>query len=111
MGEEGTDAETPGAMDRMVISGAAGECLCHAAVGDLSQTEVLARWGAPQGVIAGTKGETLWLYTVRTQVWRQPGGILVTSPGWMVPGGWRCTQFLFGFDRTQVLRDWSARPC
>jgi len=80
------------------------------AVGDLSQTEVLARWGAPQGVIAGTKGETLWLYTVRTQVWRQPGGILVTSPGWMVPGGWRCTQFLFGFDRTQVLRDWSARP-
>jgi hypothetical protein len=35
-------------------------------------------------------------------VWAQPGGILVSSPGWVVPGGWRCTQYLFRFDRMQV---------
>ena len=81
------------------------------AVDHLSQTEVLARWGSPQAVIAGTEGETLWLYAVRAHVWAQPAGVLVTSPGWVAPGGWRCTQYLFGFDRTQVLRDWTARRC
>jgi hypothetical protein len=81
------------------------------AVGDLSQTEVLARWGPPHGVIAGTEGETLWLYTVRAHIWIQQAGLLVTSPGWIAPGGWRCTQYLFGFDRMQVLRDWTARRC
>ena len=81
------------------------------AVGDLSQPEVLARWGPPQAIIAGTEGETLWLYTVRAHIWTQPAGILVTSPGWAAPGGWRCTQYLFGFDRMQVFRDWTARRC
>jgi hypothetical protein len=81
------------------------------AVGDLSQTEVLARWGQPHGIIAGAEGQTLWMYTVRAHIWSQPAGILITSPGWVVPGGWRCTQYLFGFDRTQVLRDWTARRC
>ena len=33
---------------------------------------------------------------------RRPAGILVTSPGWVTPGGWRCTQYLFRFDRMQV---------
>jgi hypothetical protein len=81
------------------------------AVDHLSQTEFLARWGLPQAVVAGTEGETLWIYTVRVHVWGQPVGLLVTSPGWMVPGGWRCTQYLFRFDRMQVLRGWTARRC
>jgi hypothetical protein len=81
------------------------------AVDHLSPTEVLARWGLPQAVVAGTEGETLGISTVRAQVWAQPAGIVVTSPGWVVPGGWRCTQYLVRFDRTQVLRGWTARRC
>ncbi len=81
------------------------------AVDHLSQAEVVARWGLPESVVAGTEGQTLWIYTVRAHVWAQPAGILVTSPGWVVPGGWRCTQYLFRFDRTQVFRGWTARRC
>jgi hypothetical protein len=81
------------------------------AVDHLSQAEVMTRWGLPQAVVAGAEGETLWIYTVRAHVWAQPGGILVTSPGWIVPGGWRCTQYLFRFDQMQVLRGWMARRC
>jgi hypothetical protein len=81
------------------------------AVDHLSQAEVVARWGLPESVVAGTGGQTLWIYTVRAHVWPQPAGILVTTPGWVVPGGWRCTQYLFRFDRTQVLRGWTARRC
>jgi hypothetical protein len=79
------------------------------AVDHRSQTEVLARWGLPQAVVAGDEGQTLWIYTLRVQVWAQPASLVVTSPGWVVPGGWRCTQYLFLFDRTQVLRGWTAR--
>ncbi len=81
------------------------------AVDHLSQAEVVARWGPPQAVVAGTEGETLWIYTVRAHVWAQSGSILVTSPGWVVPGGWRCTQYLFRFDQMQVFRGWTARRC
>jgi hypothetical protein len=81
------------------------------AVDHLSQADVVARWGLPQAVVAGDEGQTLWIYTLRVQVWAQPVGIVVTSPGWVVPGGWRCTQYLFRFDRTQVLRGWTARRC
>jgi hypothetical protein len=81
------------------------------AVDHLSQAEVVARWVSPQSVVAGTEGETLWLYTVCAHVWAQPSGILVTNPGWVVPGGWRCTQYLFRFDRLQVSRGWTARRC
>ena len=81
------------------------------AVDHLSQTEVLARWGLPQAVVAGTEGETLWIYTVRAHVWAQPGGLVVTHPGWIVPGGEHCTQYLLRFDRMQVLRGWTARRC
>ena len=81
------------------------------AVDHLSQDEVVARWGVPQAVLAGAEGEMVWIYTVRAHVWAQPAGIEVTSPGWVVPGGWRCTQYLFRFDRLQVLRGWTARRC
>jgi hypothetical protein len=81
------------------------------AVDHFSQTEVLARWGLPQAVVAGPEGETLWIYTLRVHVWAQPAGLVITSPGWVVPGGWRCTQYLFRFDRTSVLRGWTARRC
>jgi hypothetical protein len=81
------------------------------AVDHVSQAEVVERWGLPQAVVTGAEGETLWLYTVRAYVWTQPAGILVTSPSWVVPGGWRCTQYLFRFDRMHVLRGWSARRC
>jgi len=81
------------------------------AVDHLSQAEAVARWGLPQAVVAGPEGEMLWIYTVRVHVWTQPAGLLVTTPGWVVPGGWRCTQYLFRFDRSQVLRGWTARRC
>jgi hypothetical protein len=81
------------------------------AVDHLSQGDVLARWGLPQAVVAGTEGETLWIYAVRIHARAQSGGIVVTSPGWVVPGGWRCTQYLFRFDHLQVLRGWTARRC
>jgi hypothetical protein len=81
------------------------------AVDHLSQAEVVARWGLPDSVVVGTEGQTLWIYTVRLHTRTQPGGILVTSPGWVVPGGWRCTQYLFRFDRMEVLRGWTARRC
>jgi hypothetical protein len=81
------------------------------AVDHLSQGDVLARWGLPQAVVAGTEGETLWIYALRIHARAQSGEIVVTSPGWVVPGGWRCTQYLFRFDRMQVLRGWTARRC
>jgi hypothetical protein len=81
------------------------------AVHHLSQAEVVERWGLPESVVAGAEGQTLWIYTVRAHVWAQPGSIVVTSAGWVVPGGWRCTQYLLIFDRMQVLRGWSARRC
>jgi hypothetical protein len=81
------------------------------AVGHLSQADVVARWGLPDSVVAGTEGETLWIYTVRLQARAQSGGMVVTGPGWVVPGGWRCTQYLLRFDRMQVLRGWTARRC
>jgi hypothetical protein len=81
------------------------------AVGQLSQAEVLARWGVPQAVVAGAEGKTLWIYTVRTHVRAQAGGLVVTHSGWVVPGGERCTQYLLRFDQMQVLRGWTARSC
>jgi hypothetical protein len=81
------------------------------AVDHLSQAEVVAHWGLPQSVVAGAEGQTLWIYTVRSHVRAQPGGIVVSSPGWVVPGGERCTQYLLRFDRMQVLRGWTARRC
>jgi hypothetical protein len=81
------------------------------AVDHLSQAEVVERWGLPESVVAGTEGQTLWIYTARFHVWQQPGGIVVSHPGWVVPGGERCTQYLLIFDRMQVLRGWSARRC
>jgi hypothetical protein len=81
------------------------------AVGQLSQTEVVARWGLPQAVVAGPEGETLWIYTAHAHIWAQPRGIVVTHPGWVVPGGERCTQYLLRFDKMQVFRGWTARRC
>jgi hypothetical protein len=72
------------------------------AVDQLSQAEVVARWGPAQAIVAGAEGQALWSYTMRAHVWAQSGDILVSSPGWVVPGGWRCTQDLFRFDRMQV---------
>ena len=72
------------------------------AVDPLSQAEVVSRWGSPQAIVAGAEGQARWSDTLRAHVWAQPGGILVSSPGWVVPGGWRCTQDLFRFDRMQV---------
>ena len=81
------------------------------AVDHRSQADVVARWGLPQAVVAGTEGETLWIYTAHAHVQAQPGGIVVIHPGWMVPGGERCTQYLLHFDRMQVFRGWTARSC
>jgi hypothetical protein len=81
------------------------------AVDHLSQAEVVERWGLPESVVAGTEGQTLWIHTAHFHVWQQPGGIVVSHPGWVVPGGERCTQYLLIFDRMQVLRGWSARRC
>jgi hypothetical protein len=72
------------------------------AVDQLSQAEVVARWGPPQAIVAGAEGQALWSYTVRAHACAQPGGILGSSPSWVLPGGWRCTQYLFRFDRMQV---------
>ncbi|HEX9869983.1 MAG TPA: hypothetical protein VGC99_15580 [Candidatus Tectomicrobia bacterium] len=47
----------------------------------------------------------------RAHVWAQLAGIVVTSHGWVTPGVWRCTQYLFRFDWMQVFRDWTARRC
>jgi hypothetical protein len=81
------------------------------AVDHLSQADVVARWGLPDSVVAGAEGQTLWIYTRRAHVRAQPGGLVITSPGWVVPGGWRCTQYLLRFDQMQTLRDWTARRC
>jgi hypothetical protein len=81
------------------------------AVDHLSQTEVVSRWGLPDGVVAGAEGYTLWIYTARTQVATHAGSLIVTSPGWVVAGGARCTQYLLWFDPGHVLRGWTARPC
>jgi hypothetical protein len=81
------------------------------AVGHLSQADVVARWGLPDSVVAGTEGEALWIYTARLQARAQSGGMVVTGPGWVVSGDWRCTQYLLRFDRMQVLRGWTARRC
>ena len=81
------------------------------AVDRFSQAEVVERWGLPESVVAGAEGQTLWIYTMRSHVRALPGGVVVTSPGWLVPGGWRCTQYLLRFDRMQVLRGWTARRC
>jgi hypothetical protein len=81
------------------------------AVDQLSQTEVLARGGRPDDVVAGTAGQTLWIYTFRYQTIVSPGSLVVISPGWLVSGGDRCTQYLLLFDAAQVLRAWRARPC
>jgi hypothetical protein len=77
------------------------------AVDHPSQAEVVARVGLPESIVAGSEGQTLWIYTVRSPV----GDIVVTSSPWVVPGGWRCTQYLLRFDRMQRLRGWTARRC
>jgi hypothetical protein len=77
------------------------------AVDHLSQVEVVERLGLPESVVAGAEGQTLWVYTARSPT----GDILVTSSPWVVPGGWRCTQYLLRFDRKQLLRGWTARRC
>jgi hypothetical protein len=81
------------------------------AVDHLSQADVVARWGLPDSMVAGAEGQTLWIYTRHAHVRAQPGGLVISSAGWVVPGGWRCTQYLFRFDRMQILRGWTARPC
>jgi hypothetical protein len=81
------------------------------ALDHLSQADVVERWGLPEGVVAETEGQTLWIYTARFHVWKQPAGLVVTSPGWVVSEGECCTQYLLIFDRMQVLRGWSARRC
>jgi hypothetical protein len=81
------------------------------AVDHLSQADVVARWGLPDSVVAGVEGQTLWIYTRRAHVRAQPGGLVIASLGGVVPEGWRCTQYLFRFDRMQILRGWTARPC
>ena len=83
----------------------------HQAVDHLSQADVVARWGLPNSVVAGAEGHTLWIYTARARVVTQSGSLIVTSPGWVVSGGGRCTQHLLRFDPGQVLRGWTARPC
>jgi hypothetical protein len=80
-------------------------------VDHLSQADIVARWGLPDGVVAGAEGQTLWIYTRHAHVRAQPGGLVITSAGWVVPGGWRCTQYLFRFDQMQILRGWTARRC
>jgi hypothetical protein len=80
-------------------------------VDHLAQADVVAHWGLPDRVVAGAEGQTLWIYTRRAHVRAQPGGLVITSAGWVVPGGWRCTQYLFRFDRMQILRGWTARRC
>jgi hypothetical protein len=67
-----------------------------------SQTAVVARWGLPQAVVAGVEGQTRWLDTVHAHVRVRPGGIPVTSPSRVAPGGERCIQYLFRFDPRQV---------
>ena len=70
----------------------------------------------PSVIVASVVGSVLWLQLLNPDYglinpMLRPAGILVTTPGWVVPAGWRCTQYLLRFDRTQVLRGWTARRC
>jgi hypothetical protein len=81
------------------------------AVQHLSQTDVAARWGSPDRVMALPTGHTLWMYTFRSAVLARPGSMTVVSPGVVVDEGAACTRYLFLFDQAQMLRAWRARAC
>jgi hypothetical protein len=81
------------------------------AVQHLLQTDMAARWGWPDRVMALPTGRTLWMYTFRPDVLVRPGSMTVLSPGVVVDEGAACTQYLFLFDQGQMLRAWRGRPC
>jgi hypothetical protein len=81
------------------------------AVQHLSQTDMAARWGAPERVMALPTGRTLWMYTFRSDVLVRLGSMTVVSPGVVVDEGGACTRYLFLFDQAQRLRAWRTRAC
>jgi hypothetical protein len=94
--------------------------LLRTATNHETQAVVAEHLGQPDEVWPLADGEMLWSYRADQRLWAywhkgqatgSTGGITVEGLGLTVLPSVRCMEYVLRFDREQLLRAWSRRPC